>query len=98
MSVHMYLCNLPVCINLTSQTRAPADYRLRYHDPEGCDPESCNYFMGIDTNEGNSSFLDFYLTAVIDGWVAVGFSETANMVCFRTCATCLAPCMYMLPS
>ena len=64
-----------------SQMRAPGEYRLRYHDPINCDPDSCDYFMGIDTNGGNPLYLDFYLTAEIEGWVAVGFSETANMVC-----------------
>ena len=62
------------------QTREPGDYRLQNRDPDGCDPESCDYFVGIDTNEGNDSFLDFYLTADIDGWVAIGFSMSNNMV------------------
>ena len=35
--------------------------------------------MGIDNN-ANSSYLDFYLTAEIGGWVAVGFSSSSNMV------------------
>ena len=78
-----------LCTYFASQTRAPADYRLRYHDPEGCDPESCDYFMGIDTNEGNSSFLNFYLTAETEGWVAVGFSESASMVCIIVTTSCL---------
>ena len=63
------------------QIRAPGDYRLRYHNPVNCDPNNCTYFMGIDTNEGNPFYLDVYLTAEIDGWVAVGFSESPDMVC-----------------
>ena len=66
---------------LMSQNRAPGDYRLRYYDPVNCDPDNCTYFLGIDTNEGNPLFLDFYLTAETEGWVAVGFSLSPNMVC-----------------
>ena len=35
--------------------------------------------MGINNNT-NPEYLDFYMTADIDGWVAVGFSPSANMV------------------
>ena len=37
--------------------------------------------MGIDTNEVDPSYLDVYLTANVEGWVAVGFSLSSNMVC-----------------
>ena len=36
--------------------------------------------MGIDTNTGSASFLDFYLVGRARGWVAVGFSTTHDMV------------------
>ena len=62
------------------QRRNGSDYRLRYRQPSGCDPDTCDYFVGIDTNAENESFLDFYLVGQAKGWVAVGFSETANMV------------------
>ena len=77
--IHVYVYVL--FLFLVSQIRAPGDYRLRYHDPINCDPDNCDYFMGSDTNEGSPLYLDFYLTAEIQGWVAVGFSEAANMVC-----------------
>ena len=35
--------------------------------------------MGINNNS-NPEYLDFYMTADIGGWVAVGFSPSANMV------------------
>ena len=35
--------------------------------------------MGINNNT-NPEYLDFYMTADIGGWVAVGFSPSANMV------------------
>ena len=63
------------------QDIAPMDYRLRRRDPDGCDPDRCDYFLGISPNSGNSSYLDFYLVGRATGWVAVGFSLTANMVC-----------------
>ena len=49
--------------------------------PEGCNISSvCNLFVGISTNEDNSSFFDFYIEGDANGWVAVGFSESRNMV------------------
>jgi hypothetical protein len=57
----------------------PQDYRLRRRDPAGCNPRNCDYFMGINNNS-NPEYLDFYMTADIGGWVAVGFSRSANMV------------------
>ena len=44
---------------------------MRRRDPPNCDPEDCDYFVGINTNENNATYLDFYLTGVISGWVAV---------------------------
>lgn len=57
-------------------------YRLTRAFPEGCknSNKNCDYFLGIDTNSGNSSLLDFTLEAKAEGWVAVGFSKTPNMV------------------
>ena len=40
----------------------------------------CDVFVGIDTNVGNPDFLDIYLEGHADGWVAVGFTETPDMV------------------
>ena len=37
-------------------------------------------FVGINTNSGNSGYLDIFLEGEAAGWVAVGFSETQNMV------------------
>ena len=76
----MHVMYIIAGLSFMPQVREPADYRLRRRDPSGCDPDSCDYFMGVDTNSGNSSYLDFYLTADINGWVAVGFSRTSNMV------------------
>lgn len=69
------LCNL--------QGRKADDYRLRYRDPRGCSPNSCRYFMGIDTNAENKSYLDFYLVGQTRGWVALGFGKTDGMVSFK---------------
>ena len=56
------------------------DYRLTFQDPAGCMPSECQTFIGIDTNAGNSDYLDIYMEGNSQGWVAVGFSESANMV------------------
>ena len=62
------------------QVRNASDYRLFYREPSGCEPDNCDIFVGIDTNEGDTTFLDFYLVGKAEGWVAVGFSETSSMV------------------
>ena len=66
--------------NYLLQIRIASEYRLRYREPKGCDPEDCDYFVGIDTNTGNSSFLDFYLIGRARGWVAVGLAMAPAMV------------------
>lgn len=60
--------------------RNASDYRLLYREPSDCEPDNCDFFVGIDTNEGDMTFLDFYLVGKAEGWVAVGFSETSSMV------------------
>ena len=56
------------------------DYDLIFRDPEGCEVSACTTFIGIDTNQGNSDYLDIYMEGSTQGWIAVGFSESANMV------------------
>ncbi len=60
--------------------RAPEEYRLQILSPTGCSRADCDMFIGIDTNTGDNEFLDIYMEGTAEGWVAVGFSETANMV------------------
>ena len=55
---------------------------MTFHDPPDCIPSehNCDVFVAIDTNTGDSAYLDIYLEGVAGGWVGVGFTETANMV------------------
>ena len=63
------------------QSDDPQDYLLFRRDPPGCDANiDCMYFVGLRANRANDTYLDVYLSGVADGWVAIGFSETANMV------------------
>ena len=62
------------------QVRAPTDSRLIFRSPANCDPSTCDIFVGIDTNTGNPGFLDIYMEGNAQGWVAVGFSDSPNMV------------------
>ena len=71
---------MSVSVSALLQTRNASEYRLRYRHPSGCDPDNCDYFVGIDTNQKDPSFLDFYLVGKTTGWVAVGFTKTPNMV------------------
>lgn len=66
--------------NVTVPTPDGIPQRLTRRTPAGCNPEDCEYFMGIATNTATDEYLDFYLTAEIGGWIAIGFSDTANML------------------
>ena len=37
-------------------------------------------FVGIETNEGDSDYLNFYIKGDAEAWVAVGFSPSLSMV------------------
>ena len=67
-------------LSLPPQTTAPEDYRLTFRSPSDCAPSECSFFAGVQTNEGDSNYLDFYLEGAAAGWVAIGVSETASMV------------------
>ena len=63
-------------------TQISSTYRISLSTPQGCNQSSggCNFFLGINTNSENSSYLDFTLEAKVKGWVAIGFSKTPDMV------------------
>ena len=60
--------------------RDPEDYRLTFRTPANCLLDQCNVFVGIDTNAGNSDYLDITMQGVASGWLAVGFTITQSMV------------------
>lgn len=60
--------------------RNPEDYRLTFRTPNNCQLDQCNVFVGIDTNVDNPMFLDITMQGVAQGWIAVGFSESQDMV------------------
>ena len=63
------------------QVRDAEEYRIIATIPNGCSPpSSCDLFVGVDTNLGNTTYLDVYMEGTAQGWLAVGFSETADMV------------------
>lgn len=72
------------CAAQTVPTASPEEYSFIWRQPPDCTPGTaagdCTYFVGIQRNEGDDSYLDFYLEGKQPGWVAIGFSETANMV------------------
>jgi hypothetical protein len=78
MNMIKYLCE--VMFVYCVQVRAPGDYRLTFRNPPECEPSNCDVFVGVDTNTGDSSYLDIYLEGQADGWVAVGFSSSRSMV------------------
>ena len=63
-----------------AQTTAPGDYPLVFKFPEKCGVRDCTVYVGIQSNEGNASYLDFYIEGDAKAWVAVGFTPTPSMV------------------
>ena len=63
-----------------SQITAAEDYRLTFRNPPNCAPSQCDVFVGIGTNSNDTNYLDIYLEGQADGWVAIGFTNTADMV------------------
>lgn len=60
-----------------------SSYRISVSSPKDCEKKSiskCDYFFGINTNSGDSSYVDFTLEGEAKGWVAIGFSDTPSMV------------------
>ena len=43
-------------------------------------------FVGVDVNDGESTYLDVYMEGTAPAWVAVGFTESPDMV--RACVCC----------
>ena len=74
----MFLCSAQ-----SAPTASPEDYPYTRRDPTGCTSGAggnCNYFVGIQRNEDDTTYLDFHLEGQAAGWVAIGFSDTASMV------------------
>jgi hypothetical protein len=61
-------------------------YRISQGFPRGCKQSECEYFVGINTNPEDDRFLDFTLEGQAEGWVAIGFSDTPNMVTKISCS------------
>ena len=71
------------CAAQTASTTAPEDYGFTWRDPVGCTAGvNCEYFVGIQYNQDNASYLDFHLEGLPNwgGWVAIGFSASRSMV------------------
>ena len=66
----------------STPTASPEDYPYTRRVPAGCTSGAgdCSYFVGIQRNEGDATYLDFHLEGQAAGWVAIGFSTTTSMV------------------
>ena len=69
-----------ICCLIILQERDPEDYRLTFRTPPNCLLDECNVFVGIDTNVGSPAYLDITMQGLANGWLAVGFTTTQNMV------------------
>ncbi|XP_064386733.1 uncharacterized protein LOC135335239 isoform X2 [Halichondria panicea] len=65
--------------NTVAPQRSPDAYGLQVVSPSGCTRVDCDLFIGIAINTGDDGFLDIYMEGSAAGWIAVGFSETADM-------------------
>jgi hypothetical protein len=61
------------------QATSVGNHRLFFGFPRGCRRSSCDYYVGINPNPADSSYLDFYLEGNARGWIAIGFSENMTM-------------------
>lgn len=77
--VCVYIC-VDESFPCDQQNRNPEDYTLTFRDPAGCNVSDCVFFAGIDVNTGNTDYLDIYIEGDTASWVAVGFTDTPNMV------------------
>lgn len=46
----------------------------------GCNRTDCDLYIGIAVNSGDPGFIDIYMEGTAEGWLAVGFSDSMNMV------------------
>ena len=68
--------------NFGTPQSEPAKHRISLGLPDGCEGSNstCQFYLGINTNVEDNRYLDIYLEGEAKGWVAVGFTKTANMV------------------
>lgn len=55
-------------------------YRLTHSVPLWCDQALCDYFVGISGNSVDENRLDFTLEGKAEGWLAIGFSKSPDLV------------------
>ena len=55
-------------------------YRLSHRVPSWCYQPLCDYFVSISTNSADENRLDFTLEGKAEGWLAIGFSKSPNVV------------------
>ena len=79
---HLAISNVHVSIDYDSlYTHIQSSSKFQYTRgiPEGCQQSQCDYFVGINPST-NKNLIDITLEGRSEGWVAVGFSKTPNMV------------------
>lgn len=59
---------------------ASSVFPLTFSRPEGCERRSCDYHVAMGVNEYDVNYLDIYMEANAQGWVAIGFSLDIPMV------------------
>ncbi|KAL5487380.1 hypothetical protein EMCRGX_G019974 [Ephydatia muelleri] len=62
-----------------SSPAANAVYRFTATNPPNCVQSSCDYFLGIRTNDNDPTYLDFMLEGSATGWIGVGFAPAQAM-------------------
>ena len=62
------------------QSNGPQNYTVIARLPSGCEPSACDRFFGVQVNADNTSYLDLYMEGNARGWLALGFTLSANMV------------------
>ena len=70
-----------MCWGPSEPTRQPTDYATIFRQPPECtDHTDCDIFIGMEPNEHDATYLDVYMQGEAAAYLAVGFSNTEDMV------------------
>ena len=78
--IKLSYCDSIAHVWLVSLQSPNAVYRFTATNPPNCVQSTCDYFLGIRTNDNDPTYLDFVLEGSATGWIAVGFAQSSAMV------------------
>ena len=83
----LYNCwtyQIHTCMYVHTHSFQVRNFRLIFSNPASCSPSECGIYVGILNSTTNPGSLEIYMEGDAQGWVAVGFSDSQNMVKVNT--------------